>query len=212
MTGTAEHRSSEAVASNVKWQHKMLNKVYGAAGKSPMFCKVVQQRNGRAIQRKQRCIGQSAYKVALAGATKLEIDKLRRQRKDVGMVPMEESSLQPHVIGLSDGGRICIEQYFVALQKECYGRAKEVLMSVNRHKRMCVAVIDDVYPQVLKEIFGCSGPGVETTFSLPVPRKKRGKKPNAVRPLLVEDATADNGTMDDGDNGDNGGDGGDGDE
>ena len=204
MTGTAEHRSSEAVASNVKWQHKMLNKVYGAAGKSPMFCKVVKQQNGRLIRRKQRCIGQSAYKIALAGATKLEIDKLRRQMKEVGMPPAEESSLQPHVIGLSDGGRIFMEQFFVALQKECYGRAKQVLQSVNRHKRMSVAVIDDVYPQVLKEIFGCSGPGVETTFSLPVLRKKRGKKPHAARRLLVEEGTTDNGTTN---NGDNGGDG-----
>jgi len=170
----AEYRSTMAVLSNMKRHTQLTNKLWAASKSAPMFSKQKTLGNGKKVCRTSRLIGGHAYKIALAGSVRSEIDKVRRELKRFGLTPADESKTQPYRMTISPGARQMFEQFMCALAQQGGVKAQAILQDANIHTRMQPTVVKLGYGQMIKSVFGETGPMARRVAVLPAPNKRAG--------------------------------------
>ena len=95
---TARARSKKAVLANTKAHSQLINKIWSVADKSPMFSRVVRVGSDgkqRTFVRTSHMIGQHAFKIAIAGAVKTEMQKTQYALQKLGIKPLTEAPSSP---------------------------------------------------------------------------------------------------------------------
>lgn len=170
----AEYRSTLAVLSNVKRHMQLTNKLWASAKTAPMFAKQKTLSSGKKIFRTSRLIGGHAYKIALAGSVRSEINKTRRELKRFGLTPADEAPSQPYRMTISPGARQMFEQFMCAIAQQGGVKTQAILEDARMHARMQPAVVKIGYGQMIKSVFGETGPMARKLAVLPTPNKRAG--------------------------------------
>ena len=123
----AIRRSPASILSNSKNARRHFDKLWNAAARAPIFCKIssVTLPDGKSKKRYRtsRLISSHAYKIAQSGAA---LHASRIAARDCGVLRLDaetESSRAPWMPSMSSGARIVLEQFLAALAQEAAFKA-----------------------------------------------------------------------------------------
>lgn len=135
----AVRQSPQNILSNAKQSRVAFDKMWNAASRAPMFCKIskssIRGLNKRSY-RTARLVSDHAYKIAASGAVATAARVFDDECKTLSIEPKAENARAPWLPGISKGARILIEQFLCAVAQEATLKAHAVREGSGSTKRL----------------------------------------------------------------------------
>lgn len=176
----AVRRSPAAILANSKNSRRHFDKLWNAASKAPIFCKISSQTlpNGETKKRYKtsRLVSSHAYKIAQSGAA---LHAARIASRDCGVLRIDaesESSRAPWMPSLSAGARIVLEQFLAALAQEAAFKADAFREGCGNTKRISGKHMRLGWEATKASVFESSCMIPSTVIALPLEKKSSKAK------------------------------------
>jgi hypothetical protein len=181
------------------------NKLWNAASKAPMYCKVFTKKGKDAnskktitktVKRTQRLISGHAYGIASTGAAQAiareqQIDCERLgvefdRTNDKG-TPVAQAQLTPAF-------KFMVEQFMCSYVQECVYAARTSMQAVGKHTRLNRGIMKLACSEVNEQLFAASGLAPRNVYVVPLLKKKKDED---FKPASKEDQVAEEEADDD---------------
>tara|TARA_B100001109_G_scaffold242059_1_gene226706 strand:- start:7495 stop:8133 length:639 start_codon:yes stop_codon:yes gene_type:complete len=177
----AVRRSPAAIIANSKNARRHFDKLWNAASKAPIFCKISSQTLPDGEKKKRfktsRLISSHAYKIAQSGAA---LHASRLAARDCGVLRLDaetESSRAPWMPSLSAGARIVLEQFLAALAQEAAFKADAFREGCGNTKRISAKHMRLGWEATKASVFASSSMIPSTVLAMPIEKKRWKPKP-----------------------------------
>jgi hypothetical protein len=136
----AVKQSPASILANAKNSRKQYDKMWNAAARAPIFCKITKKtlEDGKTkkFYRTARLIGSHAYMIAASGAAAYVAKMMERDCSLVHEDTEQESARAPWMPQVSKGAKMVLEQWMCALSQEATKKGHAVRQGAGAAKRL----------------------------------------------------------------------------
>lgn len=180
---TAVQKATRETIANSKMMQRHINKVWNEGVNAPMFRKEYQamEKDGKPrvkdgkpvmIRRSARLVSGHAYNIAVAGAVKEAVSRMKVECDRMG-IDFPQSTRHPFMLGLPKGTKLMMDQFLAAVVASAMLHATRMMNESGKHKRLNKGYVKRAFFEVVKRLNVASAAPQAT---LVVPLKKKNSK------------------------------------